>query len=81
MFRVVISRLTDNGQRVTPEQKDTAMSVNEAVSFIRRHLPGVDTAAFGDSVVQGSVNRFNDFRCDVSTEDGGRYRVVIAPMS
>ncbi|WP_017571222.1 hypothetical protein [Nocardiopsis halotolerans] len=80
MFRVVISRLTDDGLRVTPERKDTAMSVSEAVSFIRRHLPGVDTGAFGGDAVQSSVNRVNDFRCDVSDADGGHYRVVIAPM-
>lgn len=80
MFRVVISRLTDGGLRVTPERRGTAMSVDEAVRVIRDHLPTVDTAAFGDDAVQGSVNRVNDFRRDVSTADGGRYRVVIAPM-
>ncbi|WP_159943967.1 MULTISPECIES: hypothetical protein [unclassified Nocardiopsis] len=80
MFRIVISSLTDDGRRVTPERRDTAMSVDEAVRAVKEHLPTVDTAAFGSDAVQSSVNRVNDFRRDVSTEDGGRYRVVIAPM-
>lgn len=78
MFRIVISRLTDDGLRVTPERRGTAMSVDEAVRAVQEHLPAVDTAAF--DTVQGSVNRVNDFRRDVSTPDGGHYRVVIAPM-
>jgi hypothetical protein len=80
MFRIVISRLTDDGLRVTPEHRGTAMSVDEAVHAVKEHLPTVDTAAFASDAVQSSVNRVNDFRRDVSTEDGGHYRVVIAPM-
>ncbi len=80
MFRIVISRITDDGLRVTPERRGMAMSVDEAVRAVEEHLPAVDTSAFGSGAVQNSVNRINDFRRDVSTADGGRYRVVIAPM-
>ncbi|MFD6950992.1 hypothetical protein A6A08_20570 [Nocardiopsis sp. TSRI0078] len=80
MFRIVISRLTDDGLRITPERRSTAMSVDEAVRAVEEHLPTADTAALGSDAVQSSVNRVNDFRHDVSTADGGRYRVVIAPM-
>ena len=80
MFRIAISRLTDDGQRITPEHRGTAMSVDEAVLALREHLPTVDTSAFGSDAVQRSVNRVNDFRHDVDTPDGGHYRVVIAPM-
>lgn len=80
MFRIAISRLTDDGQRITPEHRGTAMSVDEAVLALRKHLPTVDTSAFESNAVQRSVNRVNDFRHDVDTADGGHYRVVIAPM-
>ncbi|GHC77445.1 hypothetical protein GCM10007079_14650 [Nocardiopsis terrae] len=80
MFRIAISQLTDGGRRITPEHRSTAMSVDEAVLALREHLPTVDTTAFHSEAVQRSVNRVNDFRHDVDTADGGRYRVVIAPM-
>jgi len=80
MFRIVISRLTDEGRHVTPEQHQTAMSVDEAVLTVRRELPSADTGALCGDAVQTSVNRVNDFRRDVSTDDGDHFRVVIAPM-
>ncbi|WP_017585439.1 hypothetical protein [Nocardiopsis ganjiahuensis] len=80
MFRIAISRITDDGQRITPQHRGTAMSVDEAVLALREHLPTVDTSAFRSDAVQRSVNRVNDFRHDVDTADGGHYRVVIAPM-
>ncbi|GAA0982931.1 MULTISPECIES: hypothetical protein [Nocardiopsidaceae] len=80
MFRIVISRLTHDGLHVTPEQHRTAMSVDEAVLAVRQHLPTADTGALRGDAVQTSVNRVNDFRRDVRTGDGDRFRVVIAPM-
>lgn len=79
MFRIAISRLTDQGRRITPEHRGTALSIDEAVLALRGVLPGVDTSAFGGDAVQRSVNRVNDFRHDVETDDG-EFRVVIAPM-
>ncbi|MBR8740978.1 hypothetical protein [Nocardiopsis sp. MG754419] len=79
MFRIAISRLSDDGRRITPEHRGTALSIDEAVLALREVLPSVDTGAFGGAAVQRSVNRVNDFRHDVDTDDG-RYRVVIAPM-
>jgi hypothetical protein len=80
MFRIAISRLTDDGQHITTEHRGTAMSVDEALLALCEHLPTMDTSAFGSDAVQRSVNRVNDFRHDVHTPDGGRFRVVIAPM-
>ncbi|KOX15980.1 hypothetical protein [Nocardiopsis sp. NRRL B-16309] len=80
MFRIAISRLSDDGWSVTPERRATALSVDEAISSVREHLPAADTSAVRSDTVQRSVNRVNDFRTDVATADGGRYRVVIAPM-
>ncbi|MBB6118104.1 hypothetical protein [Nocardiopsis algeriensis] len=79
MFRIAISRLTDDGLRITPEHRATAMSVDEAVRTVLERLPAADAGAFSGRRVQSSVNRINDFRHDVHTP-GGRYRVVIAPM-
>ncbi|MEU3022317.1 hypothetical protein ABZ644_06450 [Nocardiopsis alba] len=80
MFRIAISRLTDDSRRITPEHRGTALSVDEAVHALREVLPTVDTTAFQSDAVQRSVNRVNDFRHDVATADGSHYRVVIAPM-
>ncbi|WP_028647312.1 hypothetical protein [Nocardiopsis sp. CNT312] len=80
MFRIAVSHLTDDGWRIIPELRETAMTVDEALLALARHLPTADTSGIGGDAVQRSVNRVNDFRRDVSTEDGGRYRVVIAPM-
>ncbi|WP_017603359.1 hypothetical protein [Nocardiopsis alkaliphila] len=80
MFRIAISRLTDHGRRITPEHRGTALSIDEAVLELEKILPTVDTTVFGGDAVQRSVNRVNDFRHDVSTTEGDRYRVVIAPM-
>lgn len=80
MFRIAISRLSEDGWRITPEKRGTVMSVDDAVHAVQDHLPSVDTSAFDSGAVQSSVNRINDFRRDVSTADGNRYRVVIAPM-
>ncbi|MCY9785901.1 hypothetical protein KIK06_18585 [Nocardiopsis sp. EMB25] len=80
MFRIAISRLADAGWRIVPERRETAMTVDEALRAVEKYLPKVDTSEIDGDVVQRSVNRVNDFRRDVSTEDGDRYRVVIAPM-
>lgn len=80
MFRIAISRLTDDGRRITPEHRGTALSIDEAVLTLEKILPTVDTSVFGGDAVQRSVNRVNDFRHDVATSGGDRYRVVIAPM-
>ncbi|MFI6578968.1 hypothetical protein ACIBFB_24540 [Nocardiopsis sp. NPDC050513] len=80
MFRIAISRLADDGWRIVPERRETAMTVDEALRAVEKYLPTVDTSEIDGGVVQRSVNRVNDFRRDVSTADGDRYRVVIAPM-
>ncbi|MCP3017345.1 hypothetical protein NGM33_28840 [Nocardiopsis dassonvillei] len=82
MYRIALSHHDTDRRRITPRHRDTAHTLGEAIGKVRECLPGVDLGGLVEGEVNASINRVNDFRCDVPSAgaDGGEWRVVIAPM-
>ncbi|GAA2011685.1 hypothetical protein GCM10009799_44900 [Nocardiopsis rhodophaea] len=79
VYRIAISHVDNPGRKITPTHQDTARTVEDAVSVVRKWLHPLDSSPILADDVQQAVN-VADFRVDIAaTTPGQVYRVVIAP--